>query len=235
MFLYVLSTKLTGSRTWNQYSDIFDKLSELGSVKVVVLTGAGKHFCSGIDLSCLHSNNFSSSTIEKFQHCINAPVRNNIVTIAIVHGVCYGLALDIISATNIRIGVGGSTKLSIKEIDVGIIADIGSLQRLPLITNNMSKLSELALTGEDFDCHTAKSIGLISGVFESKEDAFKYALKVGNKICKKYFPAVSGTKKHLELMTTNSTSVVENLKKVATDNSTLMRDQNFLKYIKSKF
>jgi delta(3,5)-delta(2,4)-dienoyl-CoA isomerase len=199
------------------------------------LSGTGKHFCAGLDLqdSLKHISNIKPTTgvsfIKNFQQCINSPVESHIPVVSISHGVSYGLALDILSATTIRFCTK-DVKFSIKEIDIGIMADIGSLQRLGYLVNNQSKLNQLALTAQDFGSNEAKELGLVSDVFDSKNEAFDKALELAIAISKKYQPAVIGTKKHLELMSVNSDWTKHGLDQVARDNAKLMSDESYKKF-----
>lgn len=218
---------------------IIESLNKSKDVRAIILSGTGKHFCTGIDLKASFKSfqNFGGKDglvkgiehIDEFQKAIRAGVDSKIPIIGVLHGVCYGLALDLISATSIRLASADS-RLSIKEIDIGIMADIGSLQRLPFVVNNISKLNQLALTGQDFYAKDSKEIGLVSEVYPNKEETFKQALEIANAIAKKYVPAVQGTKKHLDQMTVNNSFVNEGLKQVAIDNVKLMTNPGFGKF-----
>ncbi|KAH3684948.1 hypothetical protein WICPIJ_004080 [Wickerhamomyces pijperi] len=250
------------SQTWKEYQFIIEKLSTLklahddgdtsnvDVIKVIILSGEGSHFCSGIDISELsqfasvspksNNNDHQMSDLKKlkdlesFQNCISTPLRIDIPIIAITHGITYGLALDIIAACQIRLTTK-DTQFAIKEIDLGIIADIGSLQRLPGLVNNISVLNELAYTGRGFNGDEALSLGLVSSVFDSKEQAFQYALELAKNMKQKYGPALKGTKKCLDSMTNDTVEVNQGLKQVALDNSQLMSDPNYLKFISKRF
>lgn len=211
----------------------------MNDVRVIILSGAGKHFCAGIDLkdaaptfeglSEPGSGEKTADHIHEFQNNIKAGVDSKIPVIGVLHGVAYGLALDLISATSIRIATE-TTRLSIKEIDIGIMADIGSLERLPYLINNTSKLNQYALTGEEFSGKDAKELGLVSEVLPTKEDAFNKAVELAKIIAKKYPPAVRGTKKSLDLITVNSDTANKGLDQVKTDNAKLMTDPAFTKF-----
>lgn len=218
---------------WEEYYEVFKYLDKL--VKVVVLYGDGKNFCSGIDLNSIKlMNQVKPEFIKSFQKCINAPVEFGIPVISISHGISFGLALDIISATTIRI-CSKDVKYSIKEIDIGIMADIGSLQRLPLITNNISRINEYALTGSNFGYKEAQELGLVSYVCKDKQECINKAMELADLIKAKYLPAIKGTKKHLELMNINSSSVKNGLNSVSVDNAELMNDIGYKRFFMKKF
>ncbi|CCH44948.1 hypothetical protein BN7_4520 [Wickerhamomyces ciferrii] len=226
------------NRTWNQYGSLIKHLNQLQDVKVIVLSGTGKHLSAGIDLKSSFkmfketSQKTKAQTLEflkKFQNDINIGVGSKIPIISVAHGVSFGLALDLISATSIRLASKDS-RFSIKEIDIGIIADIGSLQRLPILSNNVSKIYEYALTGDEFNSQDAFDLGLVSNVFSSKEEALNRAFEIANKISLKYQPAVHGTKQNLDLVTSNSQIVSKGLEQVGIDNTNLMKDPKFSEF-----
>lgn len=224
-----------GPTTWDQYGALFHALDKDDSVRCIVLSGRGPHFCSGLNLKetfpALTGMKDPNNTtfVDKFQEDINAPVIISKPVISVSHGYTIGLGLDIISATTIRLCTKDA-KFSIKEIDIGIIADIGSLQRVSVLVGNSSKVNEMALTGDAISGDEAKELGLVSGVYETKNDAIQRAYKLAGKIAVKYVPAVEGTKKHLELMNTNSELVKSGLKFVSIDNTALICDDKYKKF-----
>ena len=88
-------------------------------------------------------------------------------------------------------------KFTIKEIDIAICADLGTLQRLPLVMANDSLIRELAFTGRIFDSNEASKYGLVSRVCESKEDLDKDVLKLAETIASKSPVVVYAIKKVL--------------------------------------
>ena len=86
-----------------------------------------------------------------------------------VHGACIGAGLDLLSFTDIRHCTKDAT-FSIKEVDIGIAPDLGSVQRLPGLTGNDSLIRELVLTGGSFNSDVAVNLGLVSKVYKDKEE-----------------------------------------------------------------
>ena len=86
-----------------------------------------------------------------------------------VHGGCIGAGVDLITACDIVYAAKNSF-FSIKEIDIGIAADLGSLQRTPLMGNNWNLIKEYALTGANISPEEMKNIGLVGRVFDTKKD-----------------------------------------------------------------
>jgi Delta3,5-Delta2,4-dienoyl-CoA isomerase len=116
--------------------------------------------------------------------------------ICVAHGFCYGLGIDIACATDIRI-CAQNTRFAVKEVDIGLAADIGTLSRLPKIVGNASWVKEVCLTARDFSVAEALEQGFVSRVFESKADASEAALKLASSIASKSPVAVQGTKELL--------------------------------------
>ncbi|ANB11565.1 hypothetical protein AWJ20_4385 [Sugiyamaella lignohabitans] len=124
------------------------------------------------------------------------PDLTDAAVIAVAHGACVGLGIDIISAVDIRYASRDAI-LSVREVVIGMAADIGSLQRLPRIVGNTSWLKEATYTGRDFSADEGKEQGLISKVFDTKEQALEGALALAKDIAEKSPIAVYGSKRSL--------------------------------------
>mmetsp|Transcript_106096 Transcript_106096/g.158730 ORF Transcript_106096/g.158730 Transcript_106096/m.158730 type:complete len:104 (+) Transcript_106096:434-745(+) len=101
-----------------------------------------------------------------------------------------------ITACDIRIGTKDS-RYTIKEVDIGIVADLGTTQRLPLISANDSLLRELAYTGRWFNAEEALKFGLISKICENKDDLDRNLMKMAEEIASKSPVVIWGLKKVL--------------------------------------
>jgi len=117
--------------------------------------------------------------------------------ICVLHGASIGIAIDIASACDIRLAAQ-DTELSIKEVDVGLAADLGTLQRFPRIVGNDSWTRELAFTGRFFSAQEALEKGFVSYILNSKESGVAKALAVAKLIASKSPVAVQGTKNQLD-------------------------------------
>ncbi|POY70947.1 hypothetical protein BMF94_6035 [Rhodotorula taiwanensis] len=178
-------------------------------VRCVVLTSdVEKGFTAGLDLfaagtlshkaadparTALHIRahmDFLQRSVSSIQQC-DKPV------IAAVHGICFGAGLDLISACDVRLCAAQGTVFSIKEVDIGLAADIGSLQRLPRVCSNASLLTELALTARNFGADEAVQLGLVSRVVQGgPERVREEALKLASVIASKS-PVATMSTKHL--------------------------------------
>jgi delta(3,5)-delta(2,4)-dienoyl-CoA isomerase len=132
------------------------------------------------------------------------PVQNRIFSkhlnssvICILHGVSLGIAIDISSACDIRL-CSKDTKFSIKEVDIGIAADVGTLQRFPRVVGNDSWTRELAFTGRYFSASEALERGFVSYVCDTLDKAVEKGLDIASVIAGKSPVAVQGTKTLLD-------------------------------------
>ena len=85
-----------------------------------------------------------------------------------MHSACIGAGVDMISATDIRY-CAADAHFQIKEVDLGMAADVGTLQRLPKIIGSDSLLRELAYTGRQLNAEDALKIGLVSKVLNDRD------------------------------------------------------------------
>jgi delta(3,5)-delta(2,4)-dienoyl-CoA isomerase len=169
---------------WLNLSAIFTRLSSDPSVRTILLTGAGpRAFTAGLDVTAATSSEtFTPATVDsarkanglrrhilEFQACITAVEKCEKPVIAVLHGISYGLALDLSLACDVRIA-SRDTKFSVKEVDIGIAADIGTLSRLPHAVGNFSWVKEVALSARIFGADEAQRVGLISAVYKDKEE-----------------------------------------------------------------
>ena len=170
-----------GPAFWAEMPEVFAKLDADRDVRAIVLTGSGKNFSYGLDLPAMGGSLSGvmadgatarpradfHATILRMQGAINAVADCRTPTIASVHGWCIGGGVDLISAVDIRYA-SADAKFSVREVKLAIVADVGSLARLPLIVND-GHLRELALTGKDIDAARAEKIGLVNDVYDDAE------------------------------------------------------------------
>ncbi|KAE8407375.1 ClpP/crotonase-like domain-containing protein [Aspergillus pseudonomiae] len=195
---------------WLELHTIFNHLSHSPTVRAIVLSGAGpKAFTAGLDVKAasqgLLSSDDDSQTdparkafhlrrhITSFQDCISAIERCEKPVIVAMHGFSLGLAVDIATAADVRL-CAADTKFAVKEVDIGLAADIGTLSRLPKVVGNFGWVKEVALSARVFGAEEAQRVGFVSQVFGSKEEVLKGALEIAGLIASKSPVAVFGTK-----------------------------------------
>lgn len=205
----------TDRKTYLQYNQLLKEIDSLPEAKVIVLSGKGKHFLGGLDVKSVGGllvsiqNKTNGSYVRKegtlkpfikeFQESIEAPAKIGIPVISAIHGACIGLGLDYIAATSIRYATKDSF-YQIPEIHMGFAADIGALQRLHVMVNNKSKFNDLVLTGRKFNSKLALELGIVSELFDSKEELVKEAFKTAKIIAQNTREAIVGTKLSCSVM-----------------------------------
>ncbi|KIK40561.1 hypothetical protein CY34DRAFT_24768 [Suillus luteus UH-Slu-Lm8-n1] len=221
---------------WKEYGRTFDALSTLpDDIRVIVLSSAfPKVFTAGIDYTDTdpaRRAHIIRTDILSIQHAITAPERCPVPVIAAVHGLVIGLGIDIVSACDIRYAASDAS-FSIKEVDMGLAADVGTLAYLPKITGNQSLARELAYTARMFSSGEAERLGLVSRIVEGGRDAVvAAALQLANDIASKSPIAVSGTK--CLLLHARDHSVPENLEYTAVWNSVALQATDLEQSVKA--
>jgi len=219
---------------WTEIIDIFQWIDDTDAVRAVVLSGAGKHFSSGIDLMMLASvaNDLGKDVgrnarllrrkILELQASFNAVDNCRKPVLAAIQGYCIGGAIDLISACDMRYAAENA-QFSIKEIDIGMAADVGTLQRLPRIIGD-GMLRELAYTGRMFGAEEARSIGLVNRVYADHDSLLAGVLEIARDIAAKSPIAVTGTKAMISYMRDHT--VNDGLEYVATWNSAMLQSND---------
>ena len=219
---------------WSEIIDIFQWIDETDAVRVVVLSGAGKHFSAGIDLMMLASiaNDFGKDVgrnarllrrkILELQASFNAVDTCRKPVLAAIQGYCIGGAIDLISACDMRYAAEDA-QFSIKEIDIGMAADVGTLQRLPRIIGD-GMLRELAYTGRTFGAEQAREIGLVNRVYPDTESLLDGVMGIAREIAAKSPIAIAGTKAMISYMRDHT--VNDGLEYVATWNSAMLQSND---------
>ena len=116
--------------------------------------------------------------------------------IVVLHGISLGLAIDIACCADIRL-CAKNTRMAVKEVDIGLAADIGTLSRLPKIVGSTSWVKDVCLTARDIPPEEAQRVGFVSAVVEDKDKAVATALEIARIIAEKSPVAIQGTKEIL--------------------------------------
>lgn len=229
-------------KVWEELEVVFDALENDDEVRVILLKGEGKHFCAGIDLQFLGAiqkeigDKCPGKTREKLRKLIlslQSPI-NKIENcgkpvIAVIQGACVGAGLDMVAACDMRF-CSADAFFSIKEIDMAMVADLGSLQRLPKIMPE-GVVREMAYTGKKVGAAEAKSVGLVNQFFEDKATMNEAIKNIAEVIAKKSPLAISGTKTVLNHA--RDSTVSEGLNFVATWNAAMLLSENLLNVLKA--
>ncbi|OMG63612.1 enoyl-CoA hydratase [Stutzerimonas balearica] len=216
---------------WAEIIDVFRWVDDTDEVRVVVLSGAGPHFSSGIDLQLLaqvgaqlgkdvgRNAEQLRRKILSLQASFNAVDHCRKPVIAAIQGYCLGGAIDLISACDMRY-CSADARFSIKEIDMGMAADVGTLQRLPRIIGD-GMMRELAYTGRTLDGAEAQAIGLVNRVYESPEALMEGVNELARQIAEKSPLAIRGTKEMIRYMRDHR--VDDGLEYIATWNAAMLQ------------
>ncbi|GAA0189497.1 crotonase/enoyl-CoA hydratase family protein [Fulvivirga kasyanovii] len=222
---------------WKEMKTTFDKLSQSDHVRVIILSGEGKHFCAGIDLELLMSVgalkdvSCSGKRSEKvreliltLQECITAIEKCSKPVLAAIHSGCIGGGVDIVSACDMRYCTEDAY-FTIKEIDLGMVADLGTLQRLPkIISPGMA--AELAYTGRKMTGKEALNTGLVNHCYASKEKMMEGVMHIARAIAAKSPISIRGTKEVLRY--TRDHSVDDALNYMSTWNAAMLLSNDLL-------
>jgi len=235
-----------GPAFWTEMPEVFAKLDADRDVRAIVLTGSGRNFSYGLDLMAMGgtlSGVMSAegatarpraelhATILRMQGAINAVADCRTPTIASVHGWCIGGGVDLISAVDMRYA-SADAKFSVREVKIAIVADVGSLARLPLILSD-GHLRELALTGKDIDAARAEKIGLVNDVYDDAEASLAAAHATAAEIAANPPLVVSGVKDVLDQQ--RIARVSESLRYVAVWNSAFLASKDLGEGITATF
>lgn len=188
---------------WHELEACFRWCSDEPAVRVVVLAANGKHFCAGIDLQLFGSLDESGleagrraerrrDFILRLQHNLTAIERCSKPVLAAIHNTCVGGGVDMVCCADIRYG-SADAWFSVKEIDLGMVADVGTLQRLPRLIGD-GLVRELAYTGRRMDAAEAERAGFLTRVFPDRESLFAGVMEIARSIAARAPLAVRGTK-----------------------------------------
>lgn len=223
-----------GPAFWEELPAAIQELDADSTVRAVVIAARGPHFCVGLDLKSLpfgdggsrggHDTSpaaragYAFRQIKRLQEAISSVERCTKPVIAAVHGYCIGGGIDLISACDIRLASEDSV-FSVRETKMAIVADLGSLQRLPRILA-AGHVAELAFTGRDIGARRALDIGLVNEVLATREETLETARALAEEIASNSPLAVQGTK--AVLAASRDRSVEEGLDYVATWNAAFL-------------
>ncbi|KAJ7995225.1 hypothetical protein DPEC_G00242330 [Dallia pectoralis] len=224
---------------WREMVECFTQIAEDPECRVVVVSGAGKAFTAGIDLMDMASEVLQPAEgdmarnawnmrriITKYQETFSVIEKCPKPVVVAVHGACVGGGVDLITACDIRLCTQDAW-FQVKEVDIGLAADVGTLQRLPKVIGSRSLVNELALTARKMYADEAKDSGLVSRVFPDKEAMMAGALEMAREIAGRSPVAVQGTK--VNLIYSRDHSVAEGLDYMATWNMSMLQTEDVMK------
>ncbi|KAJ2661976.1 hypothetical protein IW148_003183 [Coemansia sp. RSA 1199] len=197
------------TQTWTDIGRCFEQIKHDGAVRSVVLSASGRMFTAGLDLKealtgplgkrpdsgddAARRGYYHRLFILKFQAAISTIEDCDKPVIAAIHGACIGIGIDVISACDIRVA-SADAYFMVKEVDIGMAADVGTLQRLPKVVGNNSWVRDVCYTARKVSAKEALDVGLLSRVLPSREEAMAVAVDTAKAIAAKSPVAIASTK-----------------------------------------
>jgi enoyl-CoA hydratase len=219
---------------WDEMITVFADLDTRSNLRCVVLSSTGKHFTAGLDLAMATSGlspqsqdaararEYFRRKVKQMQESFSVIDRCRVPVIAVVQGGCIGGGVDLVTACDIRVGTADCF-FTIQEVNVGMVADVGTLQRIPhLLPQGLVR--ELAYTGRRMLSEEAKHLGFINSVHDGQDAALAAAAALAKDISSKSPVAIAGIKQVLNAG--RSQSIDEGLEYVATWNAAMLMGQD---------
>ena len=225
---------------WHSIPEAVAALDRDRDVRAIVLTGKGTAFCAGIDLvdhapaladagslsgiegSAVAKRRQLYDDIRAYQRAASCFADTNKPVIAAVHGACLGAGIDLITACDIRLASADAV-FSVRETRVAMVADIGSLQRLPRVIGD-GHAREWIFTGADYDARRALEVQLLNAVLPDREALLARARELARMIAANSPLAVQGAKQVLGFATRRE--VDANLDYVALWNAAFLHSED---------
>jgi len=219
------------AQLWEDLQSCFEWLDQEPSVRVVILAGNGKHFCAGLDLSMFaglrgepieagRRGEYLRRVVLRLQENLSALEKCRKPVLAAIHNTCIGGGVDLTCCADMRYATEDAF-FSIREVDIGMAADVGTLQRLPKIIPP-GVANELAYTGRNMGAEEARELGFVNRVYQDRETMLREVTEIARGIARKSPLAVRGTKEML--MYTRDHSVADGLNYVATWSAGMLSD-----------
>ena len=189
---------------WQELDQILDTLHRSGESRALVISSTGKHFCAGMALDTFADPNFAPNdrtpegraaiidTLAQLQSPFNKLEALRMPVICAIQGGCVGGGLDLVATACIRYA-SREAFFCVQEINIGMTADLGSLQRLPKLMP-LGIVKELAYTGRRMGAQEAANYGLVNAVYETPEATVTAALACAREIAAQPPVAIWGSK-----------------------------------------
>lgn len=225
-----------GPDFWRECPQVFRELDRDDGVRVVILRGSGRCFSFGLDLMAMAGELAPLLTQEagvkerekllevigEMQAGPEAVFQCRKPVIAAIHSHCLGGAIDLVAACDLRLA-SQTAVLSAREVRVAMVADVGTLQRLPHIIGE-GNARELVLTGKDINAQRAARMGLVNEVFADDEALFAGAREMAAQIAANPPHVVQGIKRLMNGRIAGS--IADGLRQVAVWNAAFLASQD---------
>jgi enoyl-CoA hydratase len=228
---------------WQEFPDALRKLDAEAEARVLVISSVGKHFSAGMDLEIFTQpdpqmfNGEAGRRAEamrrlvlQLQECFTLLESIRIPVISAIQGGCIGGALDLVCATDMRYCTDNAY-FTVKETELGMTADLGTLQRLPqLIPSGLAR--ELAYTARKMSATEAKNAGLVNQTFPTQEALLDAVMSTAATIAAQSPLAVTGCKQMINYARDHSVS--DSLSYMATWQAGMFQPEDMLQTFSAK-
>lgn len=226
---------------WREFPQAIQQLHKSGQVRALIISGQGKVFCGGLDLNMFANQPEFHATdaigreaimqsLSIMQEALSCLEKVRFPIIAAVHGSCVGAGFDLIAACDFCFSTT-QAKFRIEESNIGMMADIGVLQRLPhQIPFNIARY--LAFTGDSLSAEDAYRLGLVVKVLETPETLLEHAISVAKNLAAKPPLAIQGIKR--SLIYSRDHSVAQALDHTVMLQAAILNGQDILKSVQSR-
>jgi enoyl-CoA hydratase len=198
---------------FQELTDVLASLQTSGAARVLVISSEGKHFTSGMAIDALDTLDLDEQTaggratialqVKELRKAFDMLEELRMPVIVAIQGGCIGGGVDLVSACDIRLAEP-STFFSIQEINIGMVADLGTLQRLPKLVPE-AIVHEMAYTGRRLSAQRALMAGLVNEICGSQAEMLAAAMQMANEIAEKSPVAIWGTKQAIHYARDHST------------------------------
>lgn len=202
---------------WQEFPQAIRELDSSGEIRALVISSSGKHFSAGMDLEVFSNPDpklFNGEAgrraenirrlVGQLQDCFNVLEEVRMPVLTAIQGGCIGGALDLVCAADMRYCTEDAY-FTIKETELGMTADLGTLQRLPtLIAPGLAR--ELAYTARKFPAQEALSAGLVNQVFNDSGSMLAGVMEIAKQIAVRSPLAVTGCKQMINYARDHSTA-----------------------------
>ena len=229
---------------WTMFPKEVEEMDDSGEIRALIVSSTGPHFSAGIDLSMFKDDIVENETdneigrsrgyflqqLKFLQNAVSCLEAARFPVVTAIQGGCIGGGIDLITAADIRICTKDAFFL-IEEINVGLAADIGTIQRLPkIIPAGIAR--EWTMLGEKVSADRAKEVGLVSSLHDNHEEMMKNAFEIAEKLASKTPLAMWVTKETLNY--SRDHTVKESLENVALWNAATLHKEDVMSTMMSK-
>ena len=228
---------------WQELPAAILEVEQAEDARVLIISSTGKHFSAGMDLEVFSQPDprmfggeasrraeFMRRLVLELQACFSALEELRIPVLAAIQGGCIGGALDLVCACDSRYCTADAF-FTIKETELGITADLGSLQRLPKWISP-GLVRELAYTARNLPATEAKESGLVNRVFADQADLLAGVMQIATQIAAHSPLAVAGSKAMLNYARDHS--VADSLQYMATWQAGMFQATDLMESVQAK-